>query len=288
MIIYDFSNIVVGAAMEYYNTTGIQADLPLLRHLALNAIISDKVKKQQYLGSLGVVLAFDGRGYWRKQIFPYYKASRAKAKEESKFNFDAFYKDFNQMKAEFKEFLPYRCIEVEHAEADDVIAALVEKYSAHETICIVGADKDFLQIQEWNTTHKVVQWSPWHKKFLTPENTDKSLIEHICGGDKGDGIPYILSDEKSFVDGIRQRPFTKKLKEQVRQAGFAGISSVLRDANELERFKLNRELIDLKMIPSYIKDAIYEEFDKAEPVQGMFFKYCTDNKLMKILERAQV
>ena len=45
MIIYDFSNIVVGAVMDYFNKTGMQPDLPLMRHIALNTIITDKEKK---------------------------------------------------------------------------------------------------------------------------------------------------------------------------------------------------------------------------------------------------
>ena len=289
MVIYDFSNIVVGAVMDYFNKTGQQPDLALMRHIALNTIITDKEKKTRYIGELGIVLAFDGVNYWRRDVFPNYKQNRKKNKEKSKFDFAQFYSDFNILKQEFKENIPYRCIEVPRAEADDIIATLCKKYGQLEKICIVGADKDFLQIQEWDLHYPVVQYSPWHRKFLTLEMKDHTIIEHICGGDAGDGIPNIWSDVDTFMtDGIRQKPFSKKLKESVRQAGFAGISSVLRDAQELERFKQNRTLIDLTQIPSYIQDAILLEYDNTEVAQGKFHKYCVEHKLRKIMEQGKI
>ena len=289
MVIYDFSNIVVGAVMDYFNKTGQQPDLPLMRHIALNTIITDKEKKQRYLGELGIVLAFDGRQYWRRDVFPNYKQNRKKDQEKSKFDFGKFYDEFNQLKEEFRENVPYRCIEVLHAEADDIIATLCKKFGQHERICIVGADKDFLQIQEWDLKYPVVQYSPWHKKFLTLEMKEHTLIEHICGGDVGDGIPNIWSDIDTFMtDGVRQKPFTKKLREQVKQCGFAGISSVLRDAQELERFKQNRTLIDLTQIPEHIEAAILDAYDSSEVAQGRFHKYCVEHRLKKIMEQGRI
>ena len=32
------------------------------------------------------------------------------------------------------------------------------------------------------------------------------LMEHIISGDKGDGVPNILSDDDVFTEGKRQRP----------------------------------------------------------------------------------
>ncbi len=289
MVIYDFSSMVVGAVMDYFNKTGQQPDLPLMRHIALNTIIHDKEKKARYLSELGVVLAFDGPNYWRRDVFPNYKQNRKKSQEKSKFDFDQFYSDFNVLKQEFKENVPYRCIEVPRAEADDIIATLCKKFGQHEKICIVGADKDFLQIQEWNLQYPVVQYSPWHQKFLTLEMKEHTLIEHICGGDAGDGIPNIWSDVDTFVtDGIRQKPFSKKLRESVKQAGFSGISSVLRDAQELERFKQNRTLIDLTQIPEYIQNAILAEYDNSVVAQGRFHKYCVEHKLRKIMEQGKI
>lgn len=289
MIIYDFSNMVVGATMDYFNKTGMQPDLLLLRHIALNTIITDKDKHQKYLGELGVVLAFDGQNYWRRDVFPNYKQTRKKEQEKSKFDFVQFYSDFNQLKQEFKDNIPYRCIEVLRAEADDIIATLCKKFGQHEKICIVGSDKDFLQIQEWRMQYPVVQYSPWHRKFLTLENKEHTLIEHVCGGDVGDGIPNIWSDVDTFMtEGVRQKPFGKKMRESVKEAGFGGIASVLRDARELDRFNQNRTLIDLTQIPQHIEAAILDTYDNTEPAQGRFHKYCVENKLRKIMEMGKI
>lgn len=289
MIIYDFSNIVIGAAMDYFNETKQQPDLPLMRHMALMCIIKDKEKKSRYVGSLGTVLAFDGGNYWRKDIFPNYKQNRKKAQSKMDFDFAKFYQDFNQIKEEFKQVLPYHCIEVPKAEADDIIAVLARKFAAHETVCIVGSDKDFLQIQEWDLANPVVQYSPWHKKFLTKENRDLPLIQHICGGDKSDGIPNIWSDVDTFMtEGMRQKPFTKKLKEQVDAAGFGGIESLL-DSDELvARFNINKNLIDLELIPEYIVDKIIYTYETTQPAHGQFHNYLVTHKLRKLMEMAKV
>lgn len=281
--------MVFAATLDYHHKTGIQADMQLLRHLALNSIISDKIKKEKYIGRVGVVLAFDGSKYWRKEIFPNYKQNRKKGQQKSTFNFQQFYKDFNQLKQEFRENLPYYCVQVDRAEADDIIAVLSKKYAAHEPVCIVSADKDFLQIQEWGMSNPVVQYSPYHKKFLTLENRDLTLIEHIAGGDASDGIPNIWSNIDTFMDeSLRQKPFSKKLRQQLLEGGFSGIAGVLRDAQDLERFKMNQTLIDLQYIPEDVTNAIIAEFDSCTPAQGRFHQYCIEHRLRKIMEMGKI
>ena len=286
MVIYDFSNIVIGQVMDYFRETEMQPDINLMRHIALQSILVDKDKRQKYHGTQGVILAFDGHHYWRSDIFPNYKQNRKAAqKKKVGFDFPRFYQDFNQIKEEFKANIPMRCIQVDGAEADDVIAVLAKKYAAHEEVCIIGSDKDFLQIQDWSTPFKVVQYSPWHKKFLTPENRDLTLIEHVCGGDKNDGIPNIWSDIDTFMtEGIRQKSFTKKLKEGVANAGFAGMAEFLDDDELLNRFLLNKKLIDLTEIPDEVSEAIIKAFDENELPVNKFHAYLVEHRLRKIME----
>ncbi|MGA0233902.1 MAG: hypothetical protein ACO3MB_13645, partial [Saprospiraceae bacterium] len=43
------------------------------------------------------------------------------------------------------------------------------------------------------------------------EPAEHVLLEHIITGDKGDGVPNMLSPDDCFVEGKRQRPIRKKL-----------------------------------------------------------------------------
>ena len=76
-----------------------------------------------------------------------------------------------------------------------------------EKIMIVSSDRDFLQLQRFKN---VRQFSPLLKKELSVDNPRVYLQTHIIKGDKGDGVPNILSDDNVFVEGFRQKPITQK------------------------------------------------------------------------------
>ena len=71
---------------------------------------------------------------------------------------------------------------------------------------IISSDKDFIQLHNKN----VQQWSPVTKKLVNGEVPAQYLFEHILKGDRGDGVPNVLSTDDSIVNGIRQRPITRK------------------------------------------------------------------------------
>ena len=74
---------------------------------------------------------------------------------------------------------------------------------------IVSGDKDFQQLQRYK---KVSQYSPITRKTITLNNIEATeyLANHIISGDKGDGVPNVLSQDDCIVEGIRQRPISKK------------------------------------------------------------------------------
>lgn len=291
MIIYDFSNIVIGAAMAYHQSTRQQMDLNLLRHIALNCIISDKTKHDKFVGKQGVVLAFDSRHYWRKNVFPQYKGNRKKGRDKHSFDFDEFFKHFNTLKVEFSESLPYKCIEVDTAEADDIIAVLSKKYVNEEDVCIVAADKDMLQLQKYSSfPHSIYQYSPKVKKFITPETNDLNLYTHIIGGDSVDGIPNIWSDEDTYmVEGKRCKQFTTKMKELVNTFTCdEDLFQIILTDEIKRRYEMNKTLIDLNCIPQDLQDKIIEEFVKIESNKGTIFDYLVKHKLTQILKRGKI
>lgn len=283
MILIDFSQIVISAAVEYHTRTKDLIDTPLLRHIALNSILSLKDKLRKY--SDEVILCLDGRGYWRKQIFPYYKQNRKKEQAKDKFDWKTFHEAFNAIKQEFSENLPYKVIEVEGAEADDIITVLCTIYGNQRDVVIASSDKDFLQIQ-LNIASRVKQYSPYHKKFLEADHNSYSLFEHVVKGDSGDGIPNIFSDDDVFLcDDKRSRPVRATSIEAWSKLGLDNPEGFCTNLTELEKFRRNRTLIDLRMIPANMVDRIAVTYHSTQPHGDNTFNYLVKNKMKKILER---
>ena len=280
MIIIDFSNLVFSQVLDFERTTKEQPDMHVLRTLVIDRIKSHKLQLRDYADE--IVMAVDSRNYWRKRVFPYYKAKRAQARQESSFDWDAFFPMFDQFKQEIREFFPVTVVETDGAEADDIMAVLGLRYGPHRKVCNVTSDHDMLQLQILCPDLK--QWSPWHKKFLTLKNSEYSLFEHIVKGDSGDGIPNILSPADSFVTKTRQKPIksTKLLEWSVH--GISEPDAFCPDETALNRFMENREIIDLTRIPTDVVNGIIESYENYVKPSGKMFTYLTANKLTKILK----
>ena len=196
----DFSQIVIGSYMTAAKRTDV--DMDVIRPSVLNSLRIYRTKFIEEYGEL--ILCCDDRKTWRKEVFPNYKASRKKSRRVSGIDWQNLYDCLNQLKEELLHWFPYKVIQIEKAEADDIIATLVGLIS--ERTLILSSDKDFVQLQGFN----VRQYSPMQKKYVDG-NAKWSLHEKIVKGDVGDGIPNIMSDDNVFVDeGRRQKPITKK------------------------------------------------------------------------------
>lgn len=80
MIILDLNQVMISNLMaQIGNHTNIDIDENLLRHMILNTIRALNMKFKNEYGEL--VIACDDKNYWRKDIFPYYKAKRAEDRE---------------------------------------------------------------------------------------------------------------------------------------------------------------------------------------------------------------
>lgn len=284
MILFDFSQIVISSALDYFERSGDEIDMSLLRHISLDRILSIKDRLHKYAEE--VVLCLDGRHYWRKTIFPYYKQNRISSREKSKFDWNSFYESFNNLKVEFRENLPYKVIEVEGSEADDIISILCTTFAQHKNIVIVSTDEDFLQLQ-MNFSPKIQQYSPKTKKFLKPEHNGYNLFEHIVRGDSGDGIGNIFSDDDVFmVKGKRNKSITSVNIEKWSKFGINQPEAFCNNIEDLERFKRNRQIIDLTQIPQHIVDAVNVAYNEAPTNGNNIFNYLIKHQMKKILERA--
>jgi hypothetical protein len=165
--------------------------------------LSSIFKYIEQFGINEVVLAVDSKKNWRKDVFPWYKGHRKllrdKIDEEAEgegatewFKFDEYYTELSTLLQEIKENIPFKVIEVESAEGDDVIGILTSK--VNNEFVIVANDNDFVQLLK---NDKVKLFNPLTKKFIECEDPKKQLMLKICKGDKGDFIPSI-SDKHTY------------------------------------------------------------------------------------------
>ena len=265
MILIDLSQIMMASTMMSMAVTKIQVDNEMIRHMILNSLRMYQQKYHKEYGEL--VLCCDGRHSWRREHFPLYKAGRKYGRDSSPLDWTQIFECFDIIKSELKEYFPYRYIEVEEAEADDIIGVLANTWD--EPIMIISSDKDFIQLQ---VRGNVKQYSPITKKMINNTNPERYLKEHIMRGDAVDGIPNFLSVDNSIVDKIRQTPITKKKIE-------LWINQDPEDfcnEEQLRNYHRNMKLIDLQYTPSYIADQIsmqYNELPKGKQSDLLnFFK----------------
>ena len=266
MILIDLSQILfASASMSMKNG---KVDINIVRHMTLNSL--KKYRKEHFDEYGELVICCDGKHSWRKEFFPQYKAMRKSGREASSVDWRAVFEMFNQLKEEIKVNFPYRVIHVDTAEADDIIGTLVlRKRKEGEKTLIVSSDKDFIQLQ---MNDNVFQYSPATKKFLNGVDPQEYLKEHILRGDKGDGIPNVLSSDNVIVDKIRQTPITKKNLEVWMNGSLPKEHS--------ERYERNQELIDLRYTPFHLTCAILKQYEE-EPKgsRNKLPAYFTENKL---------
>jgi len=243
----DFSQIFIGSYMTASKFTSV--DMDVIRPAVLNVLRLYRTKFVSEFGEL--ILCCDSRKSWRKEIFPNYKASRKKTRSAAPVDWENLYECLNLLKEELVEWFPYQVLEVEKAEADDIIAVLVEL--ANERTLILSSDKDFVQLHAFN----VRQYSPIQKKFVEGD-AKWSLHEKLIKGDVGDGVPNIMSDDNVFIDeGRRQKPITKKKID----AWFELDPDMYCDAEMLRNYNRNKQLIDLSEVPKSIRINIREQFE---------------------------
>lgn len=280
MIIVDLSQVCISNLMvTLRGHTNTPIEEGILRHLILNQIRSFNQKYKNEFGEL--VIACDNKYYWRKGAYRYYKTRRASDRAKSDLDWNSIFASLNNIRAELKEYFPYRVIDVPNAEADDVIATLCHKFGNEdmnfgEQILILSGDKDFGQLQ---TYQNVQQYNPTQKKKIVVNNPKDFLLEHIIRGDVGDGIPNMLSDDDTFAENKRQTPITEKKFKELKNKLEQGILS----DTEKRNYMRNKEMIDLSMVPAELQEAILAEYDaQGGKNRSKLFNYFIKYKLKNL------
>jgi len=278
MILLDFSNIIVGSIMVAHKIPNEErTSEDFIRHLVLNSVRNYRTKYKAKFGE--IVVCTDNMSSWRKDEYKYYKAHRKiKREKQDKEGMDwsALFQTINKIILEIDEFFPYKVVSVPHAEGDDVIAVLAAL--EREKSIIISSDKDFTQLQKYKN---IKQYSPIQKKMLSVSDPYKYLKEHIIRGDKGDGIPNILSADDCIVEGVRQKPISKKKIEVWMKAKPEDFCK----NGMAEKWERNRKLIDFDCIPSELVKTIVNEFDKEKaPKQDQLLNYFISKRLKYLME----
>ena len=280
MILVDLNQVLLAGLMaQIANAKNVKLEESLIRHMILNIIRSHLKNFRNEYGE--VVLCSDNRKYWRKEFFPFYKASRKKSRSNSDLDWHLIFDMLAKFKVELKENFPYKVIDVEGAEADDIIGTLVPRHIMNENILIISSDGDFLQLQMYNgrSKYSVKQYNPTQKKFLISENPLDELKQKIITGDKGDGIPNILSPSDTFVREIRQKVMT-----EAKLTKFMSEHYTEYDENSKIGFSRNQTLIDLRNIPGDIQSKIINTYEETVPAKGKLLDYFITNKLFNLME----
>ena len=281
MIIVDLNQIMISNLMVQINgRNAVELNEDLVRHMVLNSLRAHNKKFRKEYGEM--VIACDSKNVWRREHFPNYKAGRKANRAKSEHDWDAIFSMLHNIKDEIKTFLPYKVIELETAEADDIIATLVRRQQRivgpnhAKKILILSGDKDFIQLQKYDN---VKQYSPILKKYVNGHNPDTYIKTHILKGDSSDGVPNVLSPDHTFVEGLRQRPLSKKKIE-------AWIKSETGMSEEVKRnYQRNHKLINLDNTPEDLQKSILDTFNEAPyGDRSKILTYFIENKLKELTD----
>jgi 5'-3' exonuclease len=296
MLIADLSQLayaVVYAMKDDIKKGSEDEIMHIIRNGVLSMLRSYKKKFREQSGNM--VVACDGNHYWRYDIFPHYKSSRKEARKKDDMPWELIKPCVETLIDELSAVMPYRFIRHDKAEADDVIAILVEDVvnktpimdgleEGYEPVLLVNKDKDIQQLLKYN---HVRMFSPYTNQYIQREGTAKEFLRRmILCGDAGDSVPNVFSPEDSFVTKTRQKPAT-----EAKMKPFLESKNML-DATDDEQIKkrmlLNMRLISFDAIPPKIRREVVEMYN--QPIQGSrmaLYQYLVKNRCDMALDKIE-
>jgi 5'-3' exonuclease len=206
-----------------------------------------------FVDTIDIVFAMDDftKNSFRKDIYPAYKAQRKLVPKQfdiykvRNYVFDVIFEEL-----ELKEKFGYKFIAVPGAEADDIIATIINKCSDDYIYKVLFAsDKDFMQLEnvkQIDLFGKDVQCKIG-KEILTPK---EYLLAKILLGDKADNIDKVFKGvgEKKVIALIKD---TNKIYEKLKE-----------NKSAFDQYNLNKKLISFDNIPDKLSNDICETFNK--------------------------
>ncbi len=279
MILLDYSAVAIANMMVAIRIDNEQVSMQFALHMILNSI---RRANKQFKSEFGtMVICCDDKKNWRRKTFQPYKYKRRKDKEESEIDWDLINECLDFVKKELRKGFPYLVVQVEEAEADDIIGALARYATANKKpSVVVSNDKDFVQLH----SDFVCQWRPCEKAYVRNPDPKSFLKRLIIKGDKDDGVPNIKSPDEIFMtEGKRQKSiFQKELDVWIPDDDNASIPSEFMD-----NYYRNKRMIDLTFTPNDIKESAVMQFidGRQKANKPAMTKFFMKNKLRYLHER---
>jgi hypothetical protein len=269
----DFNPLVIAKTATATKELGVtKVDLLAIKNYFFRDILHIR---QKFRDAGEFIICRDAKSNWRKDFFPYYKINRKDARAEMPFDWELCKEAIEVIGQDLVDWFPYKVVQTEKAEADDVIAVLTKHIRGwkpgmgicvkDEEVTIGSRDGDFLSLQ---IIPGVQQYSLIDKKYLRETDPEGFLRRKILKGDTGDGVPNVLSEDDSIAMKIRQKPIT--------EARITTWESHWKETGQLHpdldfaKYDRNKRLVDLvDGIPQEISDQILQDYKACTPTNRL-------------------
>ena len=297
-VLVDVSQILISGVCIAFNKHGDDLDESMIRNMFLSSI---KSLRSRYILDFGepFILCFDGKGYWRKDVFEFYKYKRAAGRAASPMDWELIFNTLNKVYDELDTYFPYHTIKVDGCEADDIIAIMAKYFNENEhvydgvmldkqKVLIVSNDMDFIQLQAYDN---VSQYSPMKRKFLREPDPIRAAYAKFISGDTGDGIVNMFTDGHVIADpDTRQTSARKVITEPILDC-LCETGELPDDLPEDQKkyYERNKMLIDLVNLqnPQHLTDKVIERYltvDNSNKGRGDLFNYFLKFNLRNLLK----
>jgi len=210
ILIVDASPIFYGAlfsASKEAKKNGLElvdSKLPYVyEDMVVFKVFDELADLKNKFGADEIVIATDNSegGYWRKDIYPIYKAKRQNSRDESEILWEQAFKTFGKIKDQIKFNSSFKLINIKKVEGDDIMFVLTQHLSElGNSIILHSLDHDTV----YNLRHPNVKWYRHIKtqkkdgsfQDITIDEIENLELEHIIQGDAGDNIKNIKAYSK--------------------------------------------------------------------------------------------
>jgi 5'-3' exonuclease len=185
-------------------------------------------------------LAIDAKKNWRKDVYPLYKAQRAKIREESKIDYGEYYKEVDNLISALDKYFPFKVLKVHNAEADDIAGILTKEYKDTHKITLITSDKDWKQLLIGN--HNVSMYDPIKREYQIVNDNDAEILnsefgdisrftlKHTLKGDESDNIPKVNAKtelSKNFLSYLKDNGHNLNTLREFKELGKQKASSLI-------------------------------------------------------------
>ena len=101
MILVDFSQVMISNIMMQLANNESKLEEDMVRHIVLSSLRLYKRKFGSEYGEL--IICADGPSYWRREIYPHYKAGRRKAREKSQHDWSLIFNALHKIRDELAD-----------------------------------------------------------------------------------------------------------------------------------------------------------------------------------------